>query len=76
MSLPAWVESVDDMGMSEQDGIRRLREALSIAVEALEKYGRHTNDCAFECGIGSCTCGFGLGKCEALRRIESLGESK
>ena len=35
--MPEWVENVDAIGMSEQEGFDKLKKALAIAWEALHQ---------------------------------------
>ena len=62
-NLPEWVEHVDDIGMSEQDGTRRLKKALSIAWEAMKSAEYYSQKDMEKVR-------------DAMKRIEELGTNK
>lgn len=62
-SLPEWIENVDAIGTSEFEGTEKLKKALAIAWEALEKLGKGNR---YPATLNTVR--------EALHRIEELGK--
>lgn len=71
-NLPEWIENVDAIGMSEQEGFRKLREALAIAWEALENAKGLGNSFGPDHPMPMSTYTLCCGAVEAMRRIEEL----